>query len=127
MNTDLLYALMLCETDIDGAMRRFSGDEKLYRACLRDFLDDPTMDELSRAIEQEAWDEAFTAAHALKGLAGNMGFVPLFHAIAELVVLIRAGRIRELDASNRKVWLCYRDVTDAIRLHNSVTDGGAQA
>ncbi len=118
---------MLCETDIDGAMRRFSGDEKLYMSCLNGFLDDPTMEELNVAIENGAWDEAFTAAHALKGLAGNMGFVPLFHAIAELVVLIRAGRIREVDASNRQVGRCYREVTDAIRLYDHSAAGGARA
>lgn len=114
MNTDLLYALMLCETDIDGVMRRFSGDEALYMTCLNGFLDDPTMDELNAAIENGAWDEAFTAAHALKGLAGNMGFVPLFHASAELVILIRAGRTGEVDASFAEVKRCYGQITSTI-------------
>lgn len=115
MNNDLIRALTICNTDVEGALKRFSGNESFYMLCLSEFLNDPTMDELNTAIENNAWDDAFTAAHALKGLAGNMGFVPLLHATGELVVLIRGGRIREVDASNRRVNRCYREITAAIR------------
>ena len=115
MNSQLLYGLVMCETDVDGALRRFCGDETLYCACLIDFLGDPTIEELNRSIAAQAWDEAFTAAHALKGLAGNMGFVPLFHAVSGLVVLIRAGKLVDIDASFHEVRRCYKDICSAIR------------
>ena len=115
MNTRLVENLTRCETDLEGAMRRFADDEELYITCLDAFLLDPTMDELDDAIKARLWDEAFTAAHALKGLAGNMGFIPLFHATGELVVLIRAGRINEIGESGRQVRHCFDDITNAIR------------
>lgn len=115
MDALLRQSLELCETDVTGALKRFSGDEALYITCLSTFLEDPTMDMLVKAIDERSWDEAFTAAHALKGLAGNMGFVPLFHAVAELVLLIRAGRLSEIESSNKRVVFCYKDITTAIK------------
>ena len=118
MNSQLLYSLVSCETDVDGALRRFCGDEALYISCLGAFLEDRTLYALDDAIELHAWDDAFTAAHALKGLAGNMGFIPLFHSVGELVVLIRSGRISELAESYRQVRRCYDEIVAAIRIGN---------
>ncbi len=115
MNGKLLHSLALRETDLQGAMRRFYGNESFYVSCLASFLDDPTMSELNTAVKGKLWDEAFTAAHALKGLAGNMGFIPLMHATSQLVVLIRGGRTKEISDCMLLVNSSYRDITDAIR------------
>lgn len=114
MDSAFTEALLRCETDLKGALNRLSGDEELYIRCLELFLEDQTMAELHHALETQAWDDAFTAAHALKGLAGNMGFIPLFHASAELVVLIRAGRTKELAASYLELDRCYHKIYDTI-------------
>ena len=115
MDMELLHALTACETDVTGALRRFCGDETLYASCVAAFLEDRTMHALECAVASGDWDDAFTAAHALKGLAGNLGFVPLFHESAELVVLIRTGRIGETAGSLRKVQRCYQELLSAIR------------
>ena len=115
MNVQQQHALALRETDVEGALKRLHGDEKLYVSCLKLFLDDPTIEQLNRAIASNAWDDAFTAAHALKGLAGNMGFVPLMHSTGQLVILIRGGRTREVVEYIAQVNSSYRDITDAIR------------
>ncbi len=117
MSSELLCSLLACETDVAGALNRFMGNEVLYASCLSKFLTDTTIDELNSAISTQAWDDAFTAAHALKGLAGNMGFVPLFHSAAELVVLIRAGRITEVTESMKQLNSNYNEITAAIRRH----------
>ena len=114
MNTAQLRALTLRQTDVEGAVNRLCGNEELYIMCLREFLADPTMGELNRAIGVSSWDEAFTAAHALKGLAGNLGFIPLMHSIGQLVVLIRGGRISEINEVMHQVNSSYRDIVDAI-------------
>lgn len=126
MRTALLNALILCETDVAGALRRFSGNEALYSACLSEFLNDPTMEQLNKAIDAKLWDDAFTAAHALKGLAGNMGFIPLFHATAELVTFIRAGKLSEIDASNKHVLQCHNEISTAIRKNFDSLDAEAK-
>lgn len=115
MDAELRAALVRCGTDIDEVMRRFSGDEALYVECLADFLDDRTAAELGDALLARSWDEAFTAAHALKGLAGNMGFIPLFHAAAQMVTLIRAGRTGEASDMYAELIRCYNAVINTIR------------
>ena len=115
MNSKQWRALMLRDTDVQGALKRFSGNEELYTACLSMFLDDPTMTELRDAIQEQSWDDAFTAAHALKGLAGNMGFIPLMHSTGQLVVLIRGGRIKDISECMLQINSNYRDIIDAIR------------
>ncbi len=124
MNANQRYALALRETDVQGAVRRLSGDEQLYESCLELFLEDPTMDQLNTAILNKSWDDAFTAAHALKGLAGNMGFLPLMHATGQLVILIRGGRTKEIDECIAQVNSNYRDITDAIRGNFILTKAG---
>lgn len=114
MNEKQRHALTLRETDVDNAMRRLSGDESLYGACMRAFLDDSTVEQLNVSIENGSWDEAFTAAHALKGVAGNMGFVPLMHRTGQLIVLIRGGRMQEIPQALEQVNSAYRDVIDGI-------------
>ena len=115
MNSKQWRALTLRDTDVQGALKRFSGNEELYTACLGMFLDDPTMTELRDAIQEQSWDDAFTAAHALKGLAGNMGFIPLMHSTGQLVVLIRGGRIKDIGECMIQIDSNYRDIIDAIR------------
>ena len=124
MNAQQKHALLLRETDLQGAIRRFNGDEQLYLSCLELFLQDQTMVQLNEALENQSWDEAFTAAHALKGLAGNMGFVPLMHAVSQLVVLIRGGRIKEIGEAMEQVNSCYRDIVDAIHQYFTFTNEG---
>ncbi len=114
MHTELFNSLRHCETDVTGAMNRFSDDEELYISCLDAFLKDPTMRQLEASVRLRSWDDAFTAAHALKGLAGNMGFVPLFHATGELVVLIRAGRISEINDSLQQIKGFYATICSTI-------------
>lgn len=115
MDTEFRNALLNCETDIDGAMNRFYDDEELYMRCLADFLNDTTMDDLKTALAAMEWDAAFTAVHALKGLAGNMGFIPLFQVSAEMVVMIRAGRIDEAKVYFSEADRCYRRICSVIR------------
>ena len=78
-------------------------------------MQDRSLAELDAAVAGRNWDEAFTAAHALKGLAGNMGFVPIFHTTAEIVVLIRTGKTREIGASLSELQNQYSDLVFAIR------------
>ncbi len=115
MDIQLMDDLAMCHTDLAGAMQRFSGNEKLYISCLKNFLSDPTMDNLRDSVCKACWDDAFTAAHALKGVAGNMGFISLYHATGELVILIRNGKIDEISASLSRVEASYNELTRVIK------------
>lgn len=117
MKQELKNALLKHETDLEGALDRLSGDEQLYMDFLDSFLKDQTISDLDSALKTRSWDEAFTAAHALKGLAGNMGFVPLFQTTAELVINIRAGKLDDANATFTTLKRCYIDITNVIRYY----------
>lgn len=127
MNVKQLHALTLRETDVQSAIRRCCDSEQLYASCLKLFLEDSTIADLNKAVKNKSWDAAFTAAHALKGLAGNMGFVPLMHSTGQLVVLIRGGRVSDLAGSLEDVNSCYRDITDAVREYFASADADSGA
>ena len=126
MHARQYHALRLRETDIEGALHRLGGNDALYASCLSAFLDDPTTDQLNVAIESGSWDEAFTAAHALKGVAGNMGFVPLMHSTGQLIVLIRGGRMQDIPPALEKLNSSYRDIIDAIHQFFAYADAEAE-
>ncbi|NLA77037.1 MAG: Hpt domain-containing protein [Clostridiales bacterium] len=115
MTDELFKSLEHIETDVEGALYRLSNDKAMYVMLLRAFENDDTMAQLEASIKSGDWDNAFTAAHALKGLAGNMGFTPLFHAIGELVILIRAGKIESINSSYDTVRKHYDDIAEIIR------------
>ena len=116
------HVLSLRDTDIAGALYRLSGDEAMYSECLRAFLCDPTVEQLNISLECCAWDEAFTAAHALKGVAGNLGFIPLMHSTGQLIVLIRGGRMMDIPMALEQVNSAYRDILDGIYQYFAIAD-----
>lgn len=115
MNTVLRDALLECETDVDGALYRLGGNIEVYQRCLVGFVGDSAMNELKAAIESNSWDDAFTAAHALKGISGNLGLVPVFHSVARMVVLIREGKTEEASKFLVEVEEAYEQICKTIK------------
>ncbi len=117
MQKELNDALLECETDVRGSIKRFSGNENIYISFLKSFPDEPTMKSLRQSIKEHQWEDAFVAAHALKGLAGNLGFIPLYYDIGELVVLLRAGKYGAVDQLYKQTESSYHEIVKAIRNH----------
>ena len=61
----------------------------LIRRFIAGFLDDGSYPELCRAMEQGQTEEAFRAAHTLKGVSANLGFDRLTASSGELTELLR--------------------------------------
>ena len=61
----------------------------LIRRFIAKFLDDGIYPELCRAMEQGQTEEAFRAAHTLKGVSANLGFDRLTASSGELTELLR--------------------------------------
>ena len=69
----------------------------LIRKFIAKFLDDGSYPELCRAMEQGQTEEAFRAAHTLKGVSANLGFDRLTASSGELTELLQ-GRCRNCPA-----------------------------
>jgi HPt (histidine-containing phosphotransfer) domain-containing protein len=88
----LTSALIEYGIDIEDVMKRFVDDEDFYRECLDMFFKDDSLKDLKVAIDNQDIQEAFNAAHTIKGIVGNLGLTPLFDMVSELVEDLRADK-----------------------------------
>ena len=81
-----------CYNDFGGsyedAMGRLQSEALVQRFALK-FLKDPSYERLYQAMQAEDYREAFRAAHTLKGLCGNLGFLRLGEFSSQLKELLR--------------------------------------
>ncbi len=59
-------------TDIEKGMNLCMNNEDFYLRMVSMILSEASFDDLSRALEADDLDGAFKAAHALKGVSGNL-------------------------------------------------------
>ncbi len=93
--------------------------DALIRRFVRKFPDDPNFALLGAAVADGRWDEAFAAAHTLKGVALNLAFARLSHAATALTDALRPQNRDALDAAQiavlfRAVQADYATVCAAI-------------
>ena len=78
--------------DYQTALSRMIGNQGLLTRMLKKFGADKSYAALEKAMEEQNFEEIFTAAHTLKGVAGNLELSPLFRASAELSDAVRGGK-----------------------------------
>ena len=79
--------------DVEGTMKRFLNNDALYMKCLKKFLDDESFMKLKTAYEDGNCEEAFKAAHTMKGFVSNLGINRLYDAINPMVEKLRVGNM----------------------------------
>lgn len=78
------------EGDYEGTLGRL-GSEKLVERFALKFLADVSYPALIKAMEEENYEDAFRAAHTLKGVGLNLGFTKL-HEVSDLLTeALRGG------------------------------------
>ncbi len=85
--------------DLNGVRARFLNDDALYLDCLQEFSQDTCFEELDTAVQAQEYAAAFEHAHTLKGVAGNLGLIPLYDALSDLTECLRAqnyGRLEDV-------------------------------
>lgn len=101
--------------DVDGALERFMGSEALLVRFLRKFPADPNFSALETALAAGDCDGAFTAAHTLKGVCGNLSITALFEAVSRQTEQLRAGDLAAAAAMMPALTAQYQDVCRAIQ------------
>ncbi len=76
--------------NVDEGMARCMGNEALYLRLVTTIPAEANFDKLASSIEARDLDAAFDAAHALKGVTGNLALTPLYQAIFDITELLRA-------------------------------------
>lgn len=81
--------LEACGIDVAGAMERMMGNEMLFLKMMRKFPEDEVFRNLKEKLAEKDYGEAFQYAHALKGVAGNLGLNPIMEADIVIVEKLR--------------------------------------
>lgn len=75
--------------DTAEGISRCCGSEALYLRLVRMIPGEQGFDALQKAIEENDLDSAFTAAHTLKGVLGNLSLTPMYVLASDMTELLR--------------------------------------
>ena len=81
--------------DYETGLGRFMGKETLFVKFLMKFVDDKSFQSLKEQIENGECEEAFKAAHTLKGVADNLAFDELAMVAGDITEALRAQKLEE--------------------------------
>ncbi len=99
--------------DWEGVTKRLMGEELVERFAIK-FIEDDSFLKLKEALASHDVDAAFMAAHTLKGVCQNLGFVGLYAPANELTEILRAGSLEGADELFAKVEAEYERTVAAL-------------
>lgn len=78
------------EADYDGVMCRLLTEDRVKKYLLK-AMDNQLLKELCSSLEEKNYEEAFRAAHSMKGVCQNLGLTGLEVSSSEMTELLRGG------------------------------------
>ncbi len=81
--------------DLASARQRFLGNRALFEKFLFRFPEDQNYAKMMEAVRENQMEEAFNAAHTLKGVCGNLSLSKLYEKSAEITEKFRAEQMPE--------------------------------
>jgi HPt (histidine-containing phosphotransfer) domain-containing protein len=78
-------------TDVKTALKRFMNKDALYEKFIKKFMDDHSYMDLQEAFADARVEDAFRAAHTMKGVCANLGFDNLLKILTPMTEVLRAG------------------------------------
>lgn len=100
--------------DYDDVLGRLRTEERVRR-FLYMFLSDESYERLLGALQRGDDDEAFRAAHTIKGVCQNLSFGRLYASSAALTEALRGGRRGDIEGLVGEVQADYLRTAEAIR------------
>lgn len=93
-------------SNYDNVLVRLNNDNMIKRFALK-FINDTSYEKLAGALKADNCQEAFRAAHTLKGVCINLGFDKLYEVSSELTEKLRAEDMDGVDELFGKVTELY--------------------
>lgn len=99
--------------DYSGTLARFSNEKRLLR-FVRLFSDDPSFREVERYLSEDRLEEAFLAAHTLKGVCLNIGFTGLYKHASDTTEALRERDPEKARACFSGLKACFNEILEYI-------------
>ena len=96
--------------DTAGGLGHCMNNEAFYLRLVNMALDDGVFDWMGKAVESGNVREIFEAAHAMKGMLGNLSLTPLVTPASEMTELARVGT----EADYSAFWETIYDRREAL-------------
>lgn len=88
--------------------------ERLIRKFVLKFLEDKSYELLCSSMEKKDYEEAFRAAHTIKGVCQNLGFTRLLQSSSRMADALRHGWTPEADATLGRLEQDYQITVNAV-------------
>ena len=76
--------------DTNEGLARCYNNETLYLRLINMLPKEKNFDKLQTALQENDLDAAFEAAHALKGVTGNLSLTPMYNVVVEITEPLRS-------------------------------------
>lgn len=101
-------------SNYESVLGRMGSEAMIKRFALK-FLNDPSFNDLKENLIKKDGEEAFRAAHTLKGVCLNLGFDELYEVSAELTDKLRGRETAGSEELFQKVSQKYQKTVAAIQ------------
>lgn len=92
---DIMDQLRDLDIEVDEALERLSGDEKLYVKLLNTFFDGEPLKGLKASFTSKNPSDEYRLAHNMKGSSLNLGLLPIADLAIEMLQLLRDHKEEE--------------------------------
>lgn len=101
--------------DYEGVLGRMRKETLVEKFALK-FIDDPSFKTLQQGLAVQDREIAFRAAHTIKGVAQNLGFIGLYEPANQLTEILRQdeGGEKEVSSLMNQLETEYRRTVNAI-------------
>lgn len=108
--------------DYEGVTGRLRGERLVQKFVLK-FLDDNSYDTFRGAMARKDYEEAFRAAHTIKGVSQNLGFTHLQESSSQMSDALRGGWTPKADDLVDRLEKDYTETMTAIRAYQKDREG----
>ncbi len=117
-----LPALEIAGVNTVEGINRVAGNRELYYSLLKKFIDNNRnfMNDITRSVDSGDFDAAEKLAHALKGVAGNVGAELLFNKVRMLDDALRSTNVdinsinSHLDSVEKELTIVFESISENI-------------
>lgn len=85
-------------------LERCLNDENFYLGLVPSALERSSYEGLEKALKEHNLDDAFEAAHALKGVLGNLALTPIYEPLSEMTELLRSRSEADYETLMKNVY-----------------------
>lgn len=111
-----------CYTALEGDYQEVLGrlySEALVKKFVVKFLADQSYQLLEGSLKADHYEEAFRAAHTLKGVAQNLGFTKLYQSSHQITEALRTGNYDQAAQLFPAVEADYAQTVAAIQTYQA--------